>query len=57
MHHMNAIDIDGLPGDIRGAGRGQKDRHRGDVFGGLPASQRYHRADLFVRPSLIRKRP
>src|SRR4029453_9791448 len=40
MHHLAAIDVDGLSGDILRVIGGQEDGHSGTLFGRLPAPER-----------------
>src|SRR4051812_39735694 len=53
VHHKPAIDVDGLPGDVLGAVRGEEDGHGGHVGGVLPAAERDDAANFLVGPRLI----
>jgi hypothetical protein len=48
--HKPAVHIDRLPRYVLGPRGGEKDRHRGDILGLLPAAQGNHAADLVVPP-------
>lgn len=46
VHHVAAVDVDRLTGDLPGQRRRKKHDHRRDVLRCLPISQRYELLDL-----------
>ena len=57
VHHVTTVNIDRLTGDVLGLGRGEKDGHRGDVFGFLPAVQGDELFNLLGGPGLVGRSP
>ena len=54
VHHVAAINIDGLAGDVLTLFGGEEDGHGGDVLGLLAAIERHELLDLVGRPFLVR---
>ncbi len=53
VHHIAAVDVDRLAGDIPPAAGGEEDGHGGDVLGLLPSVQGDKLLDLVGRPFLV----
>jgi hypothetical protein len=53
VHHITAIDVDRLPGDVPPPRRCEEDGHGGDVLGLLPAVQGNELLDFVGRPLLV----
>ncbi|MDB6039939.1 MAG: hypothetical protein JWM99_3780, partial [Verrucomicrobiales bacterium] len=53
VHHLSAVDVDGLAGDIAGVVGGQENGHSGEFRGGLPLAERGDFAYFFRGPGFV----